>query len=190
MTKEELKKQILDLIDSLEEDELDEFSDIIKEYQDELQIANNLVLINGELKKITKSIQLLSNNISKNEQDLEKNFFEPFILMYNFLNDSVESLSDIPNPTIFNKKAFIEKFSSFKAGFNSIEKVYNQILNKINLTPTAKKKMKFDPDLHEAVEVINNKKIPDNIIVEVLEQGFKTNNLVIKYAKVKVNKWI
>lgn len=44
----------------------------------------------------------------------------------------------------------------------------------------------FDPQLAEAIEVVEGEK--DNIIVEVLKKGYKFNNKVLRVAQVKVSK--
>ena len=46
----------------------------------------------------------------------------------------------------------------------------------------------FDPELHEALTTTNDSDIDDNIIVEVYESGYKYKDLIIRHAKVVVNK--
>ena len=46
----------------------------------------------------------------------------------------------------------------------------------------------FDPELHEALTTTNDSKKKDNEIVEVYESGFQYKDLIIKHAKVVVNK--
>ena len=50
---------------------------------------------------------------------------------------------------------------------------------------------KFDPELHEALTTTNDSKIDDDIIVEIYESGYKYKDLIIRHAKVVVNKkWV
>ena len=46
----------------------------------------------------------------------------------------------------------------------------------------------FDPELHEALTTTNDSKIDDNSIVEIYESGYKYKDLIIRHAKVVVNK--
>ena len=46
----------------------------------------------------------------------------------------------------------------------------------------------FDPELHEALTTINDPKTDDNLIVEIYESGYKYKDLIIRHAKVVVNK--
>ena len=46
----------------------------------------------------------------------------------------------------------------------------------------------FDPELHEALTTTNDPKTDDNSIVEIYESGYKYKDLIIRHAKVVVNK--
>lgn len=46
---------------------------------------------------------------------------------------------------------------------------------------------KFDPEIHEAVEMVDSEK-PEGEILEEVQKGYKLNGLVIRTAKVKVAK--
>ena len=46
----------------------------------------------------------------------------------------------------------------------------------------------FDPELHEALTITNDPKTDDNLIVEIYESGYKYKDLIIRHAKVVVNK--
>ena len=46
----------------------------------------------------------------------------------------------------------------------------------------------FDPELHEALTTTNDPKKDDNLIVEIYESGYKYKDLIIRHAKVVVNK--
>jgi len=67
--------------------------------------------------------------------------------------------------------------------------LYSDILSSINLKISTKVGDKFNPDIHEAVEVIEDKSIENGAIVEVLEEGFLYKNRLLNYSKVKVNRW-
>ena len=46
----------------------------------------------------------------------------------------------------------------------------------------------FDPELHEALTTASNPKVGDDTIIEVYEAGYKYKDLIIRHAKVVVNK--
>jgi len=190
MTKEELKAYINNLIDSMDEDKVIKLEDMVLQSEDDLQMANSLISITGEMKKITKSIHQLSINIDNQTKKLNSDSMQPFITMYNFINNSKDSFDALPQLSLFNQKTFSEKFGAFKGGFESIDKIYKQIMEQIDLKPSANIGMQFDPNYHEVIETTNDKQKQDGVILEVLEQGFIVDETIINYAKVKVNKWI
>ena len=46
----------------------------------------------------------------------------------------------------------------------------------------------FNPELHEALTTSSDSKIDDDTIVEVYQSGYKYKDLIIRHAKVVVNK--
>jgi len=62
------------------------------------------------------------------------------------------------------------------------------LLQDIKLSTLAKIGDKFNPEIHEIVEIVNDESIEDETIVDIIEQGFKHKETLINYAKVKVNK--
>jgi molecular chaperone GrpE len=95
----------------------------------------------------------------------------------------------MPQNSMFGVSKFNRAFGAFENGFKSIDMLYEDILKSIELEVSAKIGDKFDPHIHEAVEVIEDKNIKDSTIVEVLEEGFSYQNKLLNYAKVKVNRW-
>ena len=45
----------------------------------------------------------------------------------------------------------------------------------------------FDPNLHEAVEMVKDVTKDNNIVVDEVQKGYKLNNIVIRPSKAKVN---
>jgi molecular chaperone GrpE len=78
---------------------------------------------------------------------------------------------------------------SLQKGFGSVGEEYKKILNQIGLGRSAEVGQSFDSNLHEAVEVVEDKNLDNGVIVEVMEDGFLYHGKVINYAKVKVNRW-
>jgi len=185
MTKENLKQYIIEVIDSLEEEEVQEiFSSWEKEENELINFSKELIKTAGEIKKLTKVVQNLQENSKK---DLE---VQNYLQMYNFLQNSKEALLSFPKISIFNIAKFSESFGEFKNGFLSIESIFEAILQEIELFPTAKKGEIFNPLYHEAIQSVSFEDKKDKEIIEVFEQGFIYKNSIIRTAKVKVNKWI
>ena len=183
MNKEEFKKYICETIDIMDDNECEELSLKLTSVNKEQDIAQELIKINGEFKKLTKVITSLNEKEKQNISDIK-----PYIQMYKFLKDSQDILFSMPNANYLNLLKFNMNFGAFKVAYMDLNQLFMDIINDISLKPLAKFGDKFDSQYHEIVETINDKTIEDETIVEIIEQGFMYNNEIINYAKVKVNK--
>jgi molecular chaperone GrpE len=194
MNKEELKKYICDQIDSMDEEDIQELQGFFSKAQEEESIAEELIVIKGEMKKMVKLVNSIKDELNQKQQDEEKKLNNDeiglYIKLYQFLEDSKDSLDTLPKASIFNISKLNKSLDSFKKGYIHIENLYNQLLNQVSLRTVAKIGEKFDPSVHEALEVVENRSLADDTIVQVLEQGFFYKENLVSYAKVKVNKWV
>ena len=72
-----------------------------------------------------------------------------------------------------------------------VKEDFNKKLESKGVKPFGKVGDSFDPELHEALTTTNDSKIDDDIIVEIYESGYKYKDLIIRHAKVVVNKkWV
>jgi molecular chaperone GrpE len=189
MTKEQFKEYICQQIDLMDGSEFQEFSSFLNGNSREENIAEELIVIKGEFKKLTKLVQSMGQKIDETKAIRDREELEPFIEFDAFLKNSKDAIDSLPQASFFGKKKVNRSIRSLQNGFGSIESQYRKILEQIGLKKGAKIGERFDSNLHEAVEVIENKKIEDGTIIEILEDGFLYQDKVINYAKVKVNRW-
>jgi len=190
MTKEELKDYICKQIDLMDNTEIVELSQFFQGKINEESIAEELIVIKGEFKKLTKLVQQMQIALERVElEDNNEYELKPFITFYLFLKNSKDALHSMPKNSMFGISRFNRAFGAFENGFKSIDMLYNDILKSVDLEIGAEVGDKFDPNIHEAVEVIEDKNIEDGTVVEVLEEGFLYKNKLLNYAKVKVNRW-
>ncbi len=71
-------------------------------------------------------------------------------------------------------------------GIELIIKQFSSLICNLGLMPLAKPGDKFDPNFHEAVMHIEDENFGENEIAEVLQQGYKVGDTVIRAAMVKV----
>ena len=71
-------------------------------------------------------------------------------------------------------------------GIELIIKQFLSLKEGLGLTPIAKKGDAFDPNFHEAVMHIEDESYGENVIAEVLQQGYKIGDTVIRAAMVQV----
>lgn len=189
MTKDELKAYICNQIDLMDSIEINELSQFIQGKSEEDSIAEELIVIKGEFKKLTKLVQQIESGLETVKLERSDDELKPFITFYLFLKNSKDAINSMPKNSMFGVSKFNRAFGAFENGFKSIDMLYSDILSSINLKISTKVGDKFNPDIHEAVEVIEDKSIENGAIVEVLEEGFLYKNRLLNYSKVKVNRW-
>ena len=189
MTRDELKEYICKQIDLMDSNEVSELSQFLQGKGEKESVAEELIVIKGEFKKLTKLVQQMQTGLEsvKKEQNIES--VKAFINFYSFLKNSKDALHSLPQNSMFGVSKFNRAFGAFESGFKTVDILYEDILKSINLKVSAKIGDRFNPDIHEAVEVIEDKNIENSTIVEVLEEGFLYQDKLLNYAKVKVNQW-
>lgn len=85
-------------------------------------------------------------------------------------------------------QAPINNPEEFRGGIDLIRKQLHETLNKLGLQSFPAKGLNFDPQVHEAVEVVDNPALPENQVVEELQRGYKFRDRVLRPAMVLVSR--
>jgi len=81
-----------------------------------------------------------------------------------------------------------EPFEYVNKNTQQILKKIDQSLEKANVIPIQTENILFDPAQMVAIETMENKSLSDQMVLETVERGYLHNNLVLRLARVKVNK--
>ena len=101
-----------------------------------------------------------------------KNFVLDFLSILDTVNRGIDSYKD----------------ENVKDALKFIQKDFLKKMNKKEIIQFGEKGEIFDTELHEALTTTNDSEKKDNEILEIHEAGFKYKDLIIKHAKVVVNK--
>ncbi len=74
----------------------------------------------------------------------------------------------------------------FRAG---VELIYRQLLDtlaKLGVTPVPAQGERFDPNVHEAVQMVETDEAKDNHVIEELQRGYKIRDRLLRPAMVRV----
>ena len=71
-------------------------------------------------------------------------------------------------------------------GIEMIVKQFEGIVSNMNIEEIAQEGDQFDPNFHEAVMHVEDESLGENVIVQVLQKGYKIGDTVIRAAMVKV----
>jgi len=200
MTKEELKQYLSVAIDALSEDELAGFSSKFNE-PDLLSIGNEVSSLTGEVKKMNTVSLKLSNEIhtlfEKNKQETEENvtldentkqLLHKLIEQDELINRTKHHFEEIPEMKLLFNFEFKKQFYAWREGFTIQNEKWIQFIRSADLKKMGNVGEVFNPNLHEAIETISDTNKKDGQITESEEIGYLYKGILLKRAKVTVNK--
>jgi molecular chaperone GrpE len=72
---------------------------------------------------------------------------------------------------------------------NGVELIYKQLqdaLSKLGVRAVPAKGERFDPHVHEAIEMVETSEVPDHQVIDELQRGYKLKDRLIRPAMVRV----
>lgn len=94
----------------------------------------------------------------------------------------------LPCIDVFKSAKEIIKDPADLKGIEMIETEMLNSLSKLGVEKIETKNKQFDPKLHHALAVMENKDLPDGQIIEEYKAGYKLGEKIIRYSQVIVNK--
>ena len=76
--------------------------------------------------------------------------------------------------------------SEFRGGVELIYKQLQDSLAKVGLQPIHAKGEPFDPNLHQAIEMVDTTEVKDHHVLEELQRGYKLKDRLLRPSMVKV----
>lgn len=76
--------------------------------------------------------------------------------------------------------------SEFHSGIELIDRQFHDALAKLGLEPVPAKGAAFDPNLHQAVQMVPSTAVPENHVAEELQRGYKLHERLLRPAMVLV----
>ncbi len=128
----------------------------------------------------------IDNMYKRNQLDIENMYkysLEKFSKNILPIIDNLQNALKVSKNKNLDRKITYEGIKLTLKNFLSIIKKFGIfVINKINVN--------FDPNLHQAVSVIESKDIiKDNLVIEILQDGYSLNNRLLRPAMVKVIKF-
>ena len=88
--------------------------------------------------------------------------------------------------TLLRALKMMAEDDSARKGMEMTLTQFETVLTSLGVTPIEALGKEFNPDLHNAVMVIEDDEVGENIIVEEFEKGFMLGDKVIRFSVVKV----
>jgi molecular chaperone GrpE len=74
----------------------------------------------------------------------------------------------------------------FRAGVDLIDRQFHDVLSKLGVEAIAAKGAPFDPNLHQAIQMVPTTEVPENHVAEELQRGYKLRERLLRPAMVLV----
>lgn len=78
------------------------------------------------------------------------------------------------------------QLSEFRNGIALIYKQLQDALSKLGVRPVPAKGERFDPHVHEAIEMVETAEVPDHQVLDELQRGYKLKDRLLRPAMVRV----
>jgi molecular chaperone GrpE len=165
-------------------------------------LINQILDLEAEITKKEELLEEKSEKVKELEQDV-KNWKDKYMRMQAEFENSQKrwekSRQTLRSQTTANVlKNFLPLYDSFKKAISdqktddSIRQFYNQFMSILKFFGVEPLKTevndKFDYNYHEALSTIEKEDIPPNRILDVIQEGLKINNDVLRYAKVIISR--
>lgn len=166
-----------------------------KEEKVEVETEEEVVeeVIDEKYEALMTEIAQLKDSLLRNQAELEnfkrrtneERIKERKYALKDFLLELI-SVIDVLESAI-NVKTDDEKVQKFLKGFVMINVMFKQILEKEGVVKIEALNKPFDPNYHNAIEMVQVEGVESNIITEELQAGYMYKDRVLRPSMVKVN---
>ena len=102
--------------------------------------------------------------------------------------DAIKALLPILDSFEHALKAPSSDVSEFRSGAELIYKQLQDALTKLGVRSVPAQGEPFDPHVHQAIEMVETRDVPDHHVVEELQRGYKFKDRLLRPSMVKVAK--
>ncbi len=74
----------------------------------------------------------------------------------------------------------------FRAGVELIDRQFHDVLTRLGVEPIPAAGQPFDPNLHQAIQMVETDSVPDNHVVDELQRGYRIKDRLLRPAMVRV----
>jgi len=199
MSREEIKNYLIATIDAMSDEDLTEFVFPEKDI-DLYTLAEEITSLKSEVKKTNNVSMKLNSNIQNLIENSEKKIENDNIdadlknILLKIANHNELSIrtkhnfDELPELSFLNLSSFKKHFYAWKSGYEIYNEMWGNLLKDTGLKPTGKNNELFNPEFHEVIDTEQNSDIENNIILDTQDLGYMYKNILLKRAKVVVNK--
>jgi molecular chaperone GrpE len=103
-------------------------------------------------------------------------------------SDAIKALLPVVDSFERALQARTNQLDEFRGGVELIYKQLQDALARLGVRPVPAKGERFDPHLHEAIEMVETTDVPDHQVIDELQRGYKLKERLLRPAMVRVAK--
>ena len=173
----------------------DEFKNKDSEIEDEQELLEPIISETDEINDLKNQLlrTLADNENSRRRYEKEKDDLSTYVIS-NFAKEMLSVLDNLQRAMEVSEKIDIEdknidsNTKNFIEGIQLTEKQLNSIFEKFKITKLKSLNVKFDPNIHQAMFEIENDDVDEGTILQVVQEGFKIEDRLLRPALVGVSK--
>jgi molecular chaperone GrpE len=100
--------------------------------------------------------------------------------------DAIKSLLPILDSLDRAIKTKAVSLEDFRSGMELIDKQFHDALAKLGVEPIDAEGQSFDPNFHQAVQMVDTDGVKDNQVIDELQRGYKLKDRLLRPAMVRV----
>ena len=102
------------------------------------------------------------------------------------LTDTLKQL--LPILDSLDRAAKVEDVSTedLRSGVELIDRQFHDVLTRLGVEPIQAAGQPFDPSLHQAIQMVETREVPDNHVIDELQRGYRLRDRVLRAAMVRV----
>jgi molecular chaperone GrpE len=102
------------------------------------------------------------------------------------LADALKTLLPILDSLDRALKTNAASLEEYRSGIELIDKQFHDALAKLGVQPVTAQGESFDPNLHQAVQMVDTDEAADNHVIDELQRGYKLKDRLLRPAMVRV----
>ena len=102
------------------------------------------------------------------------------------LADALKTLLPILDSLDRALKTNAASLEEYRSGIELIDKQFHDALAKLGVQPVPAQGESFDPNLHQAVQMVDTDEAADNHVIDELQRGYKLKDRLLRPAMVRV----
>lgn len=173
------KEHIEDSAEESQEDTTIHISDLMNENQE--RVAGELKEFKDKYYRAIAEMDNMRKRLQNEKQDMISFAIE------NLITEFLSPLDNLENALGFTNQ-MSEETLLWSQGFQMILTQFRDVLSNHGISTYHSTGKKFDPHLHEAVEMEETNDAEEGTIIKELAKGYKLNNRIIRAARVVVAK--